>query len=337
MSEPELTSAAVLGSGSWGTALAVVLGERGLKTTVYGIEEEVLEDINQNHANSRYLPDIDLPENISATSSMADIVDEPLILLVVPSQVARIVISQLKDAGVGSDTTFLACTKGIESDTSLSMTQLLREFFPDNPIAALSGPTHAEEVARRMATATVIGCPDHDTAVRLQEVFTLPWFRSYTREDMEGIELGATVKNVFAIAAGIADGLGLGDNAKAAMVTRGLAEMIRLGTALGGKPNTFQGLSGVGDLIVTCYSRHSRNNSLGRMLGEGLSLQEALDKMTQVAEGLPNTESVYKLAKKTGVRTPLIDQIYAILYENKPAAEALTELLSRDPRPEGES
>jgi glycerol-3-phosphate dehydrogenase (NAD(P)+) len=337
MPELEFESAAVLGSGSWGTALATVLGERGLTTTVYGIEEDVLEDINRNHANSRYLPDIRLPENISATSNIADIVNEPLILLVVPSQVARLVISQLKDAGVGSDTTFLACTKGIESDTGLSMTQLLREFFPDNPIAALSGPTHAEEVARRMATATVIGCPDHDTAVRLQQVFTLPWFRSYTRKDMEGIEIGATVKNVFAIAAGIADGLGLGDNAKAAMVTRGLAEMIRLGTALGGKPSTFQGLSGVGDLIVTCYSKHSRNNSLGRMLGEGLTLQQALDKMTQVAEGLPNTKSVYKLAKKNAVRTPLIDQIYAVLYEDKPAREALSELLSRDPRPEGDS
>jgi len=336
MPESEFNSAAVLGSGSWGTALAIVLGERGIKTTVYGIEEDALEDINQNHANSRYLPDIQLPENINATSNMADIVDAPLILLVVPSQVARLVIGQLKDAGAGKDTTFLACTKGIESETGLSMTQLLREFFPDNPIAALSGPTHAEEVGRRMATATVIGSPNHETAMRLQQVFTLPWFRSYTREDMEGIEIGATVKNVFAIAAGIAEGLGLGDNAKAAMVTRGLAEMIRLGTALGGKASTFQGLSGAGDLIVTCYSRHSRNNSLGRMLGEGLSLQEALDKMTQVAEGLPNTESVYKLAKKIGVRTPLIDQIYAILYENKPAAEALTELLSRDPRPEGD-
>lgn len=337
MPKTDFNSAAVLGSGSWGTALAIVLGERGLKTTVYGIEEDVLKDINHNHANTRYLPDVRLPENISATSNISDIVDEPLILLVVPSQVARLVISQLKKAGVGSKTTFLACTKGIESATGLSMTQLLREFFPDNPIAALSGPTHAEEVARRMATATVIGCPDHDTAVRLQQVFTLPWFRSYTREDMEGIELGATVKNVFAIAAGIADGLGLGDNAKAAMVTRGLAEMIRLGTALGGKPSTFQGLSGVGDLIVTCYSKHSRNNRLGRMLGEGLTLQQALAKMTQVAEGLPNAESVYKLAKKTGVRTPLIDQIYAVLYENKPAADSLTELLSRDPRPEGDS
>lgn len=337
MPEPDFNSAAVLGSGSWGSALAIVLGERGLNTTVYGIEEDVLEDINRNHANSRYLPDIQLPENVIATSNIADIVDEPLILLAVPSQVARLVIGQLKDAGVDSDTTFLACTKGIESDTGLSMTQLLREFFPDNPIAALSGPTHAEEVARRMATATVIGCPDRATAVRLQQVFTLPWFRSYTREDMEGIELGATVKNVFAIAAGIADGLGLGDNAKAAMVTRGLAEMIRLGTALGGKPSTFQGLSGVGDLIVTCYSKHSRNNKLGRMLGEGLPLQQALGKMTQVAEGLPNAESVYKLAKKTGVRTPLIDQIYSVLYKNKPAADALTELLSRDPRPEGDA
>ncbi len=337
MPESKFKTAAVLGSGSWGTALAIVLGERGLDTTIYGIEEQALADINQNHQNARYLPDIDLPENISATSRLEDITDAPLILLVVPSQVARLVIKQLQQAGVSKGTIFLACTKGIESATGLSMTQLLREFFPDNPIAALSGPTHAEEVARRMATATVIGCPDHDTAVCLQEVFTLPWFRSYTREDMEGIEIGATVKNVFAIAAGIADGLGLGDNAKAAMVTRGLAEMIRLGTALGGKASTFQGLSGVGDLIVTCYSRHSRNNSFGRMIGEGLTVEETLEKMTQVAEGLPNTESVYKLAKKTGVRTPLIDQIYAVLYENKPAQEALGELLNRDPRTEGDS
>ncbi|MCF6313072.1 MAG: NAD(P)-dependent glycerol-3-phosphate dehydrogenase [Verrucomicrobiales bacterium] len=336
MSDLSFEKASVLGSGSWGTALAVVLGERGLATTLYGIEKEALADINQNHQNSRYLPDVDLPKTITATDDLKVAASAPLILLVVPSQVARLVIKQLQQIGVSENTVFLACTKGIESATGLSMTQLLREFFPHNPIAALSGPTHAEEVARRMATATVIGCPDHDTAVRLQEVFTLPWFRSYTREDMEGIEIGATVKNVFAIAAGIADGLGLGDNAKAAMVTRGLAEMIRLGTALGGKASTFQGLSGVGDLIVTCYSRHSRNNSFGRMLGEGLTVEQTVDKMTQVAEGYPNTESVYKLAKKTGVRTPLIDQIYAILYENKPAGEALAELLSRDPRPEGD-
>lgn len=336
MSDLTFEKASVLGSGSWGTALAVVLGERGLDATLYGIEKEALADINQNHQNSRYLPNVDLPNIITATDDLKVAASAPLILLVVPSQVARLVIQQLQQIGVAENTVFLACTKGIESATGLSMTQLLREFFPNNPIAALSGPTHAEEVARRMATATVIGCPDHDTAVRLQAVFTLPWFRSYTREDMEGIEIGATVKNVFAIAAGIADGLGLGDNAKAAMVTRGLAEMIRLGTALGGKASTFQGLSGVGDLIVTCYSRHSRNNSFGRMLGEGLTVEQTVEKMTQVAEGYPNTESVYKLAKKTEVRTPLIDQIYAILYENKPAGEALAELLSRDPRPEGD-
>ncbi|MCB1121306.1 MAG: NAD(P)-dependent glycerol-3-phosphate dehydrogenase, partial [Verrucomicrobiae bacterium] len=251
MSDLSFESAAVLGSGSWGTALAIVLGERGLKTTVYGIEEDVLEDINRNHANTRYLPDITLPDNVTATSNIADIVNEPLILLVVPSQVARLVIRQLKEAGAGSAATFVVCNKGIEAETGLLMTQLLAEYFPDNPIAALSGPTHAEEVARRMATATVIGSRDHDTAVRLQQVFTLPWFRTYTRQDVEGIEIGSTVKNVFAIAAGICEGLGLGDNAKAAMVTRGLAEMVRLGTSLGGKAGTFQGLSGVGDLIVT--------------------------------------------------------------------------------------
>ena len=337
MPESKIKNAVVLGSGSWGTALAIVLGERGLDTTIYGIEKEALDDINQNHQNSRYLPDIQIPKNVTATSSLEAVSTAPLILLVVPSQVARLVVKQLQQAGVPKNTIFLACTKGIESATGLSMTQLLHEFFPNNPIAALSGPTHAEEVARRMATATVIGSPDQDTARCLQEVFTLPWFRSYTRTDMEGIEFGGAVKNVFAIAAGILDGLGLGDNAKAAMVTRGLAETIRLGTALGAKASTFQGLSGVGDLIVTCYSPHSRNNQFGRMLGEGLTIEQTVEKMTQVAEGYPNTESIYKLAKKTGVRTPLIDQIYAILYENKPAGDALAELLSRDPRAEGDA
>jgi glycerol-3-phosphate dehydrogenase (NAD(P)+) len=216
------------------------------------------------------------------------------------------------------------------------MHQLIEEIFPNNPIAVLSGPSHAEEVANRMATAAVIGCADVAVAERVQEVFTLPWFRTYTSEDVVGIELGSTVKNVFAIAAGIIDGLGLGDNTKAAMVTRGLAEMTRLGTALGGKPETFRGLSGIGDLIVTCYSVHSRNNRFGRLLGEGKTLDEAIATVTQVAEGVPNAKNTFEMARKLNVRTPLIDEVYAVLFENKSTTEALESLLNRDLRAEDE-
>jgi len=214
------------------------------------------------------------------------------------------------------------------------MHELIEELSPDNPTAVLSGPSHAEEVAKRMATLATIGSKDPEVSATVQEVFTLPWFRTYTSDDVVGIEVGGVVKNVFAIAAGAIDGLGLGDNAKAAMVTRGLAEMTRLGTALGGKESTFRGLSGVGDHIVTCYSEHSRNNRVGQMLGRGKTLEETIAAMNQVAEGVPNAKNAYELARKLNVRTPLIDQAYAVLHENKPTGEALRELLERDPRSE---
>ena len=332
-----INKAAVLGSGSWGTALAIALGERGLDVTAFGNETDVAEDINSNHANSKYLPGAALPENVRATLDIDDVADAPLILLVVPSQVARLVLGQLRDSGkVAAETILLACTKGIENSTGLRMHELIEEFFPENPVAVLSGPSHAEEVAHRKATAAVIGCTNAEVAEQVQEIFTLPWFRTYTSTDVGGIEVGATVKNIFAIAAGIIDGLGLGDNAKAAMVTRGLAEMTRIGVAMGGRPETIRGLSGVGDLIVTCYSEHSRNNRVGRLLGEGNSLEEAIATMNQVAEGVPNAESVYHLARKLGVRTPIIDEVYAVLYQGKSTSEALAELLNRDPRAEDE-
>lgn len=332
-----INKAAVLGSGSWGTALAIAMGERGLDVIAFGNDADVADDINNHHANSKYLPDAPLPESVRATLDIGEIADFPLILLVVPSQVARLVLGQLRDSGkVAKDAILLACTKGIENDTGLRMHELIEEFFPANPVAVLSGPSHAEEVAHRKATAAVIGCTDCEVAEQVQEVFTLPWFRTYTSTDVGGIEVGATVKNIFAIAAGIIDGLGLGDNAKAAMVTRGLAEMTRIGVAMGGKPETIRGLSGAGDLIVTCYSEHSRNNRVGRLLGEGKTLDEAIAAMNQVAEGVPNAESVYKLARKLGVRTPIIDEVYAVLYQGKSTSEALSELLNRDPRAEDE-
>lgn len=331
-----IEKAAVLGAGSWGTALSLALADRGLEVTTYGNEPEVAEDLNSNHRNSKYLPDVDLPINIVGSVDIADVIDKPLILMVVPSQVARIVLKDVAAAGIPESTLLLTCTKGIDPSTGKLMHQLIEEIFPNNPIAVLSGPSHAEEVANRMATAAVIGCADVAVAERVQEVFTLPWFRTYTSDDVVGIELGSTVKNVFAIAAGIIDGLGLGDNTKAAMVTRGLAEMTRLGTAVGGKPETFRGLSGIGDLIVTCYSVHSRNNRFGRLLGEGKTLDEAIATVTQVAEGVPNAKNAFEMARKLNVRTPLIDEVYAVLFEKKSTTEALESLLNRDLRAEDE-
>ena len=236
---------------------------------MYARNEEHVKDINENSQNAYYLPDIDLPESISATCDFKDVIDKPLLLLVVPSQVATKVLLQLKEEGLGEETVILTCNKGIDPDSGELMRDTVLSVFPNNPIAVLSGPSHAEDVARRKATACVIGAVDEELSAQLQGVFTLPYFRSYTSTDVVGIEIGGVVKNIFAIAAGAVTGLKLGDNAKAALVTRGLAEMTRLGLAMGGRVETFLGLSGVGDLIVTCYSEHSRNNRVGRLLGQG--------------------------------------------------------------------
>lgn len=331
-----ITHAAVLGAGSWGTALSIALADRGLEVTLYGNEPPIRDEINARHENSRYLPGIALPERIRATTEIAEAKAAPLILLVVPSQVARLVLGQLRGTGLPATTLLVNCTKGIDPGSGKLMHELIEEYFPENPIAVLSGPSHAEEVARRIPTLVTAGSADPGIAATVQGIFTLPWFRTYTSADVVGIELGGVVKNVFAIAAGAIDGLGLGDNAKAAMVTRGLAEMTRLGVAMGAKEETFRGLSGIGDLIVTCYSQHSRNNRVGRMLGSGMTLEEAIASMSQVAEGVPNAKNAHELARKLGVRTPIIDQAYEVLYHGKSPAVALRELLERDARPEAD-
>lgn len=331
-----IANAAVLGAGSWGTALSIALAERGLDVVLYGNEPSVCDEINASHRNSRYLPDIELPPTIRCTTEIAEAADAPLILLVVPSQVARTVLGVLREAGPPSSAILVNCTKGIDPGSGKLMHELIEEILPGNPVAVLSGPSHAEEVARRIPTLVTAGSADPEIAEKVQEAFTLPWFRTYTSTDVVGIELGGVVKNVFAIAAGAIEGLGLGDNAKAALLTRGLAEMTRLGVAMGAREETFRGLSGIGDLIVTCYSQHSRNNRVGRMIGSGLSLEEAVAKMDQVAEGVPNAKNAHELARKLGVRTPIIDQAYEVLFQGKAPAQALRELLERDTRPEAD-
>jgi len=326
---------AVLGAGSWGTALATVLAEGGYAPLLWCRSAAVADEINEKHTTHDYLPGVELPASVRATTELADLRDCDLILVVTPSKAIAEVAARLADVGICPGTILLACTKGIERDTGRRMSEILQDIFPDNPIAVLSGPNHAEEVARKLPTATTIAAADHKVAEKIQAAFTLPWFRSYTTTDVAGVELGGAIKNVFAIAGGIVEGLGLGDNAKAALVTRGLTELTRLGVALGGDAKTFQGLSGVGDLVVTCYSELSRNHRVGRGLGEGKSLDEIKAGMGHmVAEGVPNTLSIYEAARRLEVDTPIIDQVHHVLYEGKSPAEALTDLFLREPKPE---
>ncbi|NQX02595.1 NAD(P)-dependent glycerol-3-phosphate dehydrogenase [bacterium] len=334
MSDPDFTSAAILGAGSFGMAMAKLLAPKLESVVLIGRDPQTADAINREHRNPHYLSGIELRENVRASIQPVDARVHPLILFAVPTAATREMALTLAAAGLPPTAILLSCAKGIEKSTGDRMSQVLREVFPVNPIAVLSGPNHAEEIATAMATCAVIGSDDPALAVRLQQLFTFPHFRSYTSDDLAGIEFGGAVKNVYAIAAGMAHGLGLGDNAVAALVTRALAEMSRLGTALGGRMETFAGLSGVGDLIVTCFSEHSRNHRVGLALGGGKTLEEAVAALGMVAEGVPNTLSIHEAARRVGVRTPIIDAVFAILYEGKSAPLAMRELLTRDPRPE---
>jgi glycerol-3-phosphate dehydrogenase (NAD(P)+) len=334
MPDSTFSSSAILGTGSFGTALSVLLAPRLTEILLIGRDATIAEGINAQHRNLRYISEITLPENVRASTQLQDAAAHSLILFGVPTAATRQTAIDLAAIGLPPDTVLISCAKGIERDTGERMSEILREIFPANPIAVLSGPNHAEEIATNLATCAVIGTTNEALARRLQELFTAPHFRSYTSDDLAGIELGGAIKNVYAIAAGIAAGLGLGDNAIAALVTRALAEMTRLGIAFGGRSETFSGLSGVGDLIATCFSVHSRNHRVGLAIGHGKSLEEATSFLGMVAEGVPNTLSIHDAARRVGVRTPIIDAVHSMLYENKPAARAMHELLTRDPRAE---
>lgn len=329
-------NAAILGSGSFGTAIATLLSPKLGSILLIGRDADVAASINSKHRNPQYLRDIVLPDNIRASTDVSAAAAYSLLIFAVPTAATRHCAGEIAKAGPVPSAVLLSCAKGIEKNTGERMSEILHELLPGNPVAVLSGPNHAEEIAKGQPTCAVIGSEDCAVADRLQELFTLPYFRPYTSTDLAGIELGGAIKNVYAIAAGIAHGLGLGDNAVAALVTRALAEMTRLGIALGGRIETFAGLSGVGDLLVTCFSEHSRNHRVGFALGKGKTLEETIHNLGMVAEGVPNTLSIHEAARRAEVRTPIIDAMYCILYEGKPAAEALMELLSRDTRTECE-
>lgn len=326
----------IVGAGSWGTALALLLHSNKLPVTVWGHDAAQIAQIGRERANSAYLPGVEVPPEIRFTAELDALAGCDLVLLVTPSKALREVTARLSTIALREDAVLLSCTKGVERGSGLRMSEIIAESFSRNPVAVLSGPSHAEEVARRMPTAIVLGCADAAIGQRLQHAFTTPFFRSYTNDDVAGIELGGALKNIFAIAAGVGDGLGLGDNSKAALVTRALAELIRLGTALGGRRETFQGLSGIGDLIVTCFSRHSRNRAVGDRLGRSETLSAIVASMNMVAEGVPTTYSAHECARRLGIVTPIIDAMKALLDGAHTAQETLANLLGRDPRQEGE-
>lgn len=329
---------AVLGAGSWGTALAFSLAAHGgHDVTLWARRKELAEAIRTTRRNDRYLPGVSLPESIEVTTEIEEAVDGAwLWVIAVPSQFVRGLGAQLASL-VAQGVTVVSVAKGIENDTLLTTTQVLHEVLPaEDPtqIGVLYGPSHAEEVAAARPTSVVVSFPDQEAAQRVQDAFMTRTLRVYVNTDLRGVEVGGSVKNVMALAAGMSDGLGLGDNAKAALVTRGLAEIKRLATAMGADPVTLAGLSGLGDLVVTCFSQHSRNRRFGEMIGQGRSVDEAHAAMTMVVEGVRTAASVHALAEKHDVEMPITQAVHAILFEGLQPHDAVRGLMSRDPKSE---
>ncbi|MGZ4966506.1 MAG: NAD(P)H-dependent glycerol-3-phosphate dehydrogenase [Chthoniobacterales bacterium] len=329
----KLVRTVVLGAGGWGTALAILWAKRGNAVTLWGHNPSLIERLQKSHENADYLPGIRIPESICLTSDLAECAKGDLVVFVTPSMALRCVAQALQEY-LTSAPVLLSCTKGIEHGTGLRMSEILGQLFPRSSIAVLSGPNLAAEVARDLPTAAVLGCQNADCVQELQQYLGTARFRIYSSDETTGIELGGALKNVFAIAAGISDGFGLGDNSKAALVTRALAELLRLGTAMGGHARTFYGLSGAGDLIATCFSQLSRNRRVGEKLGRGQTLEQIVASTKTVAEGVPTTKSAFECARRLNIETPIIDQVYGILYQGKKPADALEELLARDQKSE---
>lgn len=321
----------VLGAGAWGTALANLLCQNEHAVTLWGHDARHLAQLRETRANPLYLPGIALSPKIKFQEQPAAAVqDAECVVIAVPSKFFREVTRPFS----AFDGLAVSVTKGIEYETGLTMSGLLKTTMPKAAAAALSGPTLALEVARGIPAAIVAAHPQTATARRVQALFGRPAFRVYTSQDVAGVELGGAIKNVVALAAGIGDGLGFGDNAKAGLVTRGLAEMRRLGVARGAHSETFSGLSGLGDLAVTCYSRLSRNRAFGERVGRGEKVESILAGTPSVAEGYPTARAAFQLARKLGIETPIIDEVHAMLYEGKNVRQAVLDLMSREPKPE---
>jgi glycerol-3-phosphate dehydrogenase (NAD(P)+) len=326
----------VLGAGSWGSALALVLAKKGYEVCMWTRHSDQAEEINKTKENTAYLPGIIFPENLNLTSDIEVAVKEcNMIVSAVPSQAFRSTCKTIKPF-INEDQIIIDVAKGLEKGTGLRLSEVFKEELPNNPYVVLSGPSHAEEVARDIPTTVVVASEDIKIAEKVQDLFMAQAFRVYTNPDIVGVELGGAFKNIIAFGAGICDGIGYGDNAKAALMTRGISEMSRLGVAMGANMTTFAGLSGIGDLIVTCTSMHSRNRRAGILIGQGKTLKETLDEVKMVVEGITATEVAYEVAKKLGVDVPITNAIFAVLDQGKNPKEVGIELMVRQKKHEME-
>ncbi|MCP1101543.1 glycerol-3-phosphate dehydrogenase (NAD(P)+) [Aequitasia blattaphilus] len=324
----------VLGAGSWGTALALLLRENGSEVTVWSINEDEVKMLSEQREHVQKLPGVKIPEDIRFTSDAKETVeDKDFLVMAVPSVFTRST-SKLIAPYVKEGQIIVDVAKGIEETSLKTLSAQIEDEIPQADVAVLSGPSHAEEVGRGLPTIVVIGSSKKETAIYLQKEFMNKVFRVYTSSDVLGIELGGALKNVIALAAGIADGMGYGDNTKAALITRGIAEISRLGIAMGGRAETFNGLTGIGDLIVTCASVHSRNRKAGYLMGQGKTMQEAMDEVQMVVEGVYSTKAAVALGKKYGVSLPIIEEVNSVLFEDKSPKQAVNDLMLREERPE---
>lgn len=324
----------VLGAGSWGTALALLLHGNGHELTIWSIDKAEVEMLQTEREHKSKLPGVKLPEDMVFTDDLEEgMKDKDFLVLAVPSVFTRGTARSMKPY-IQPGQKVVNVGKGIEETTLMTLSEQIEEELPEADVAVLSGPSHAEEVGRGLPTTCVVGAKTKETAAYLQSMFMNDVFRVYTSPDILGIELGGSLKNVIALAAGIADGLGYGDNTKAALITRGIAEIARLGVKMGGRIETFSGLTGIGDLIVTCASEHSRNRKAGYLMGQGMTMQEAMDEVKMVVEGVYSAKAAIKLAEKYDVSMPIIEQVNKILFENKNAADAVKELMVRDGKAE---
>lgn len=324
----------LLGGGSWGTALSKLLSENGHDVTVWLRDEEQCRILSAERLNKKYLPNVKIPEDIKFTSNINEAVkDADILLIVTPTQMIRSILKQIEEE-YKTNKIIINASKGIEKGTMCLVSDIVKEETTNCIFAVLSGPSHAEEVGLSMPTAITIACDNKEVAESIQDAFMSTYFRVYTNEDVIGAEMGGALKNIIALGAGISDGVGYGDNAKAALMNRGIVEIARLGIAMGADVHTFYGLSGIGDLIVTCTSKHSRNWNAGYLIGQGLSKDEAIKKIGMVVEGIPTTYAAYELSKKLNVDMPIVDAMYDVLENGADVKETVNKLMLRDKKEE---
>ena len=325
--KPEIT---ILGDGGWGTTLAVHLAKNGFNVTIWGAFAENINYMKKKRVNEKFLPGIKIPKNIILTSDLKSAIqNKNIIVLAIPSQYMRIVLKKVKALDFPQQAVYLSVTKGIETDTFKRISEVIHAELGRVKLAVLSGPTIACEIAQGMPTVAVIAAHNPKVSALLQSIFITDRFRIYANDDVVGVELGGSLKNIIAIACGVSDGLGFGANTKAAILARGLAEISRLGMAMGAKAKTFSGISGLGDLVTTCISPYSRNRLVGEKIGKGKSIKQIISHMQMVAEGVPTAKAAYALSLKYKVDMPIIKEVYSLLYKNKPALRAFKDLMAR--------